>query len=66
MGQVARPPVETGVWYRKPAEARLTAGAIPHVAVRFNALCVAGGGFTPRRRRHAPTLNDAHVLWVTA
>ena len=35
------PPVETGVWHRKPAETRLPNGAIPGFAVRFDPRCHA-------------------------
>ena len=50
-----RPPVETGVWHAKPAEARLSNGAIAVDAVSFNALGVSDEGFNLRRRGHAPT-----------
>ena len=50
LGQLAHPPVETGVCNEKPAEARLPKGAIAGLAVRFNALCGPDGGFNPRRR----------------
>jgi hypothetical protein len=36
LGQLVRPPVETGVWHGKPAEARLPGGASTGRAVRFN------------------------------
>lgn len=57
LGQTERPPVETGVWYEKLAEARLPNGAIFGFPVRFNALCVSDVGFNVLRRCYAPNLN---------
>ena len=55
-GQLARSLVETGVWHKKPAEARLSAGATAGSALCFNVLGVSSDvGGQLSAARHAPT-----------